>query len=81
MKQKSYTFSEIKQKKIQLLRLSRSFSSRSRTEVERIFTHSRSQRRNSLFLIAENYINEERFTRSYIRGKFYIKILGKKKIA
>lgn len=33
-----------------------------------------------LFLIQENYLNEERFTRSYIRGKFYIKSWGKNKI-
>lgn len=28
----------------------------------------------------ENYLNEERFTRSYIRGKFYLKNWGKTKI-
>lgn len=33
-----------------------------------------------LYLINENYLNEERFTRSYIRGKFYIKHWGKQKI-
>ncbi|HEX7869240.1 MAG TPA: regulatory protein RecX [Chryseobacterium sp.] len=33
-----------------------------------------------LYLMKENYLNEERFTRSYIRGKFYIKSWGKKKI-
>lgn len=33
-----------------------------------------------LYLIRENYLNEERFTRSYIRGKFYIKHWGKMKI-
>ena len=32
-----------------------------------------------LYLIKENYLNEEQFTRSYIRGKFYIKTLGKQK--
>ena len=26
-----------------------------------------------LYLMRENYLNEERFTRSYTRGKFYIK--------
>jgi len=31
-------------------------------------------------LLKENYLNEERFTRSYIRGKFYIKSWGKTKI-
>lgn len=33
-----------------------------------------------LYLIKENYLNEERFTRSYVRGKFYIKKWGKNKI-
>ena len=33
-----------------------------------------------LYLIKEDYLNEERFTRSYIRGKFYIKHWGKQKI-
>ncbi|AYM99974.1 regulatory protein RecX [Chryseobacterium sp. 3008163] len=33
-----------------------------------------------LYLMKENYLNEERFTRSYIRGKFYIKSWGKTKI-
>ena len=28
----------------------------------------------------ENFLNEERFTRSYIRGKFYIKSWGRNKI-
>ncbi|MCI3936798.1 RecX family transcriptional regulator [Chryseobacterium aahli] len=33
-----------------------------------------------LYLMKENYLNEKRFTRSYICGKFYIKYLGKTKI-
>ncbi|WP_228446793.1 regulatory protein RecX [Chryseobacterium sp. 3008163] len=33
-----------------------------------------------LYLMKENYLNEKRFTRSYIRGKFYIKSWGKTKI-
>lgn len=33
-----------------------------------------------LYLLKENFLNEERFTRSYIRGKFYIKHWGKTKI-
>lgn len=33
-----------------------------------------------LFLMRENYLNEERFTRSYIRGKFNIKHWGRNKI-
>lgn len=33
-----------------------------------------------LYLLKENYLNEERFTRSYIRGKFYQKHWGRTKI-
>ena len=33
-----------------------------------------------LYLLKENYLNEERFTRSYIHGKFYIKSWGRSKI-
>ncbi|ROI02750.1 RecX family transcriptional regulator [Chryseobacterium sp. G0240] len=33
-----------------------------------------------LYLMKENYLNEERYTRSYIRGKFYIKHWGRNKI-
>lgn len=33
-----------------------------------------------LYLMQENYLNEERFTRSYIRGKFYMKSWGRNKI-
>ena len=33
-----------------------------------------------LYLMRDNFLNEERFTRSYIRGKFYIKSWGRNKI-
>ena len=33
-----------------------------------------------IFLIQENYLNEERFAKSYTRGKFYIKKWGRNKI-
>ncbi|TXF77819.1 regulatory protein RecX [Chryseobacterium sp.] len=33
-----------------------------------------------LYLLKENFLNEERFTRSYIRGKFYMKSWGRNKI-
>lgn len=33
-----------------------------------------------LYLMKENYLSEERFTRSYIRGKFYMKSWGRNKI-
>lgn len=33
-----------------------------------------------IYLMQENFLNEERFTRSYIRGKFYMKSWGRNKI-
>lgn len=33
-----------------------------------------------LYLMKENYLSEERFTRSYIRGKFHMKSWGRNKI-
>ncbi len=33
-----------------------------------------------LYLMKENYLNEERFAKSFTRGKFYIKKWGKNKI-
>ena len=81
MKQKSYTFSEIKQKIANYC----VYQDRSHQEVEQKLKEflliPEAKEEILLFLIAENYINEERFTRSYIRGKFYIKSWGKKKIA
>lgn len=81
MKQKSYTFSEIKQKIANYC----VYQDRSHQEVEQKLKEflliPEAKEEILMFLITENYINEERFTRSYIRGKFYIKSWGKKKIA
>lgn len=33
-----------------------------------------------LYLLKENYLNEERFARSFVRGKFYMKHWGRTKI-
>ena len=81
MKQKSYTFSEIKPKIANYC----VYQDRSHQEVDQKLKEflliPEAKEEILLFLIAENYINEERFTRSYIRGKFYIKSWGKKKIA
>jgi len=33
-----------------------------------------------LYLMQENFLNEERFTRSYIRGNFYLKSWGRNQI-
>ena len=81
MKQKSYTFSEIKQKIAHYC----VYQDRSHQEVEQKLKEflliPEAKEEILMFLMTENYINEERFTRSYIRGKFYIKSWGKKKIA
>ncbi len=77
---KSYTFAEIKQKLVNYC----VYQDRCHYEVEqkmRDFTLIQEAKDEIfLYLIQENYLNEERFTRSYIRGKFYIKNWGKTKI-
>lgn len=77
---KSYTFDEIKQKLVNYC----VYQDRCHAEVEqkmRDFLLIEDARDEIvLYLLRENYLNEERFTRSYIRGKFYIKRWGKVKI-
>ncbi|MFN4074580.1 MAG: regulatory protein RecX [Cloacibacterium sp.] len=80
MKQKSYTFSEIKQKIANYC----VYQDRSHQEVEQKLKEflliPEAKEEIILYLIKENYLNEERFARSYTRGKFYIKKWGKNKI-
>ncbi|MEJ5050159.1 regulatory protein RecX [Chryseobacterium culicis] len=80
MEKKSYTFDEIKQKLVNYC----VYQDRCHAEVElkmREFLLIEEAKEDIiLFLLKENYLNEERFTRSYIRGKFYIKHWGKTKI-
>ncbi|MDO4763522.1 MAG: regulatory protein RecX [Flavobacteriaceae bacterium] len=77
---KSYTFEEIKQKLMNYC----VYQDRCHQEVEQKMREflliPEAKEEILLYLIQENYLNEERFVRSYIRGKFYIKHWGRIKI-
>lgn len=77
---KSFTFDEIKQKLINYC----VYQDRCHAEVEQKMREflliSEAKEELILFLLRENYLNEERFARSYTRGKFYQKKWGKNKI-
>ena len=77
---KSYTFQEIKQKMVNYC----VYQDRCHYEVEqkmRDFTLIQEAKDEILlYLMQENYLNEERYVRSYIRGKFYMKSWGRTKI-
>lgn len=77
---KSYTFDQIKLKLVNYC----VYQDRCHAEVEQKMRDfvliPEAKDEILLFLMKENYLNEERFTRSYIRGKFYIKHWGKVKI-
>lgn len=79
-KKASYTFEEIKQKLVNYC----VYQDRCHSEVEQkmrdFMLIDEAKEEIYLFLIQENYLNEERFTRSYIRGKFYMKKWGRNKI-
>ncbi|MDH6250692.1 regulatory protein [Chryseobacterium sp. H1D6B] len=80
MEKKSFTFEEIKQKLVNYC----VYQDRCHAEVEQkmreFMVIPEAKDEIFLYLLKENYLNEERFTRSYIRGKFYIKHWGKNKI-
>ena len=80
MEKKSYTFDEIKQKMVNYC----VYQDRCHAEVEQkmrdFLLIPEAKDEIFLYLMKENYLNEERFTRSYIRGKFYIKQWGRNKI-
>lgn len=80
MEKKSFTFVEIKQKLVNYC----VYQDRCHAEVEQKMKEfmliPEAKEEIILYLLQENYLNEERFTRSYIRGKFYIKHWGKNKI-
>ncbi|GAB0156005.1 regulatory protein RecX [Chryseobacterium sp. Alg-005] len=80
MEKKSFTFEEIKQKLVNYC----VYQDRCHAEVEQKMKEflliPEAKEEILLYLIQENYLNEERFTRSYIRGKFYIKHWGRNKI-
>ncbi len=79
-KDKSYTVEEAK------LRMAKycTYQDRCHFEVEKKLKEMRmipaAQEQIIVFLMQEGFLNEERFTRSYIRGKFYYKSWGKNKI-
>jgi len=77
---KLFTFEEIKQKLVNYC----VYQDRCHAEVEQKMREfvliPEAKDEIILYLMKENYLNEERFTRSYIRGKFYIKSWGKTKI-
>lgn len=77
---KSYTYEEIKQKMVNYC----VYQDRSHFEVEQKMKEylliPEAKEEILLFLIKENFLNEERFAKSYARGKFYIKKWGKNKI-
>ncbi|KMQ62322.1 recombinase RecX [Chryseobacterium sp. BLS98] len=80
MEKKSFTFDEIKQKLVNYC----VYQDRCHVEVEQKMREfmliDEAKDEIILYLLKENYLNEERFTRSYIRGKFYIKHWGRNKI-
>lgn len=77
---KSYTFDEIKKKIVNYC----VYQERSHQEVEEKMKEflliPEAKDEIFLYLIQENFLNEERFVRCYIRGKFYHKKWGKHKI-
>ncbi|MDQ1095103.1 regulatory protein [Chryseobacterium sp. SORGH_AS909] len=80
MEKKSFTYEEIKQKLVNYC----VYQDRCHAEVEQKMREflliDEAKEEIMLYLLKENYLNEERFTRSYIRGKFYIKHWGRNKI-
>lgn len=80
MEKKFYTLAEIKQKMVNYC----VYQDRCHKEVEQKFWDfvliQEAKDEIMLYLLKENYLNEERFTRSYIRGKFYQKKWGRNKI-
>ncbi len=80
MDKKLFTFEEIKQKMANYC----AYQDRCHFEVEQKMREfvliPEAKDEILLYLMRENYLNEERFTRSYIRGKFYIKSWGRNKI-
>ena len=80
MEHKSYTFLEIKQKLVNYC----VYQDRCHQEVAQkmrdFLLIPEAKDEILLYLMKENYLNEERFARSYIRGKFYMKSWGRNKI-
>ena len=77
---KLFPFQEIKQKLVNFC----VYQDRCHAEVEQKMKEfvliPEAKEEMLLYLIKENFLNEERFAKSYVRGKFYIKKWGKNKI-
>ncbi len=77
---KSYTFEEIKQKIVRYC----VYQDRCHQEVEQKMREfllvPEAKEEIMLYLMREDFLNEERFARSYVRGKFNHKHWGRKKI-
>ncbi len=80
VEKKSFTFDEIKLKMLNYC----VYQDRCHYEVEQKMREflliPEAKEDILLYLIQEEYLDEERFVRSYIRGKFYIKHWGRNKI-
>lgn len=80
MQQKAYSVEEIK-KKLEYFCV---YQDRCHQEVENkmkeFFLISEAKEQILIHLIQENYLNEERFSKSFARGKFRIKKWGKQRI-
>ena len=80
MEKKLFTFDEVKQKLVNYC----VYQDRSHIEIEQKMKEymliPEAKEEILLYLLKNNYLNEERFARSYTRGKFYIKKWGRNKI-
>ena len=80
MEKKSYTFDEIKLKLVNYC----VYQDRCHAEVEQkmrdFLLIDEAKEEIIMYLIRENYLNEERYAKSYARGKFYMKQWGRIKI-
>ncbi|MDY3317577.1 regulatory protein RecX [Riemerella anatipestifer] len=81
MDKKLFTFDEIKLKMVNYC----TYQDRCHQEVEQKMREfmliPEAKDEILLYLMREDFLNEERFARSYVRGKFYHKSWGRKKIA
>ncbi|USL94825.1 RecX family transcriptional regulator [Riemerella anatipestifer] len=81
MEKKLFTFDEVKLKMVNYC----TYQDRCHQEVEQKMREfmliPEAKDEILLYLMRENFLNEERFARSYVRGKFYHKSWGRKKIA
>lgn len=77
---KAFTFNEIRQKLVDYC----VYQDRCHQEVEQKMKEflliPEAKEEIFMYLIQENFLNEERFARSFVRGKFTIKQWGRKKI-